>query len=355
MPKLISEKNQLQQLSLNSNGGVVYQPARGFFKVVYQGLILPNLPAPLRYFNYISLIGQPRIPLCYNANGIVTSAVDTATVLVSNSLHSVGHLKTYSIRRQCQLNPSRYQFDKTDLIEWQIPRVQLRRIDYEMSCDLIVQTPSDISNSSALQWGISDYWSILCHCEGEILYKGQKYEVNGLGRFKHARALHLPFLSLCFYTCQIINLNETTQVTLSQIRNQWNIILFSRLDIQELGKQPVTFTEDVNFHIHRVYPKVETPHGREMYLPREFSWQCKKNGKVIFELYGESRGDYKFGLAAGYIGSFRYQLSWNDQCLQGEGGYCEYIDCRPLRWQEKNQNEKMLDKLLLLQPCLYKK
>ena len=65
-----------------------------------------------------------------------------------------------------------------------------------------------------------------------------------------------------------------------------------------------------------------------------------KNGKVIFELYGESRGDYKFGLAAGYIGSFRYQLSWNDQCLQGEGGYCEYIACRPLRWQEKNQNEK---------------
>lgn len=33
MPKLISEKNQLQQLSLNSNGGVVYQPARGFFKL----------------------------------------------------------------------------------------------------------------------------------------------------------------------------------------------------------------------------------------------------------------------------------------------------------------------------------
>ena len=79
-----------------------------------------------------------------------------------------------------------------------------------------------------------------------------------------------------------------------------------------------------------------------------------KNGKVIFELYGESRGDYKFGLAAGYIGSFRYQLSWNEQCLQGEGGYCEYIDCRPLRWQEKNQDEKILDKLMLLQPCLYK-
>ena len=79
--------------------------------------------------------------------------------------------------------------------------------------------------------------------------------------------------------------------------------------------------------------------GEKCIYPESFLGNVK-NGKVIFELYGESRGDYKFGLAAGYIGSFRYQLSWNDQCLQGEGGYCEYIDCRPLRWQEKNQNEK---------------
>jgi hypothetical protein len=35
-------------------------------------------------FNYISLVGQPRIPLCYNAHSITTSAIDTATVLVSN-------------------------------------------------------------------------------------------------------------------------------------------------------------------------------------------------------------------------------------------------------------------------------
>lgn len=150
-------------------------------------------------------------------------------------------------------------------------------------------------------------------------YKGQKYQIEGLGRFKHARALHLPFLSLCFYTCQIINLNETTQLTFLQIRNQWNIILCSRLDIQEFGKPVESFTEDVNLHIHRVYPKVKTPNGKEMYLPREFSWQCEKNGKIIFELYAQSRGDYKFGLAAGYVGSFQYQLSWNEQCLQGEG------------------------------------
>lgn len=355
MPKLISQINQLQQLGLNAKEGVVYQPSRGFFKIVYQGLILPNLPAPLRYFNYISLVGQPRIPICYNAHTITTSAIDTATVLVSNSQHSEGHLKTYSIRRQCEFDSEQYKFDKTDLIEWKIPKIHLHRLDLEMGCDLTIHISENISNNSALQWGVSDYWSTLCLCEGEVFYKGQKYQVEGLGRFKHARALHLPFLSLCFYTCQIINLNETTQLAFSQIRNQWNIILCSRLDIQEFGKPVESFTEDVNLHIHRVYPKVRTPNGKEMYLPREFSWQCKKNGKIIFELYAQSRGDYKFGLAAGYVGSFQYQLSWNEQCLQGEGGYCEYIDCRPLRWQEKNQDEKILDKLMLLQPCLYKK
>ena len=99
------------------------------FKIVYQGLILPNLPTPLRYFNYISLVGQPRIPLCYNTHSITTSAIDTATVLVSNSQHSVGHLKTYSIRRQCQFDSALYQFDKTDLIQWQIPMIRLQRLD----------------------------------------------------------------------------------------------------------------------------------------------------------------------------------------------------------------------------------
>lgn len=151
------------------------------FKIVYQGLILPNLPTPLRYFNYISLVGQPRIPLCYNAHSITTSAIDTATVLVSNSQHSVGHLKTYSIRRQCQFDSALYQFDKTDLIQWQIPVIRLQRLDPEMGCDLTIQIPENISNASALQWGVSDYWSTLCVCEGEIFIKDRNIKLKGWG------------------------------------------------------------------------------------------------------------------------------------------------------------------------------
>lgn len=355
MPMLMNQTSQLQQLNLKQNEGLAYHPPKGLFKIVYQGVILPNLPAPLHYFNYISLIGQPRIPICYNASSIHTTALDTATVLASNSLHSVGHLKTYSIKQQCLFETDQYQFDDVDVIHGQIPTIHLKRDDDELSCDLNIQILDMASNFSALQWGVADYWSSLCQCSGVIQHKEKKYQIDGVGRFKYARAIYLPFLPLCFYTYQVINLSETMQLVVVQLRNQWNSILFSRLEIQNTMGETQSFTENVDFHVHRVYPKVRTPNGREMYLPREFSWQCKKNGKIIFELYGESRGDYKFGLAAGYVGSFRYQLSWNEQCFIGNSAYCEYIDCRPLRWQEKNKNEQALDELLFLQPCLYKK
>ena len=50
-------------------------------------------------------------------------------------------------------------------------------------------------------------------------------------------------------------------------------------------------------------------------------------------------------MAAGYVGSFQYQIKINAREESGEAGYCEYVDCRPLKWQEKNKNEKILNKL----------
>jgi len=35
--------------------------------------------------------------------------------------------------------------------------------------------------------------------------------------------------------------------------------------------------------------------------------------------------------------------------------YIEYIYCRPLRWQEKNEQDKILDQLSLAEPCILKK
>lgn len=352
MPILMSN-NQFKQLNLNKSDALTFYPPKGLFKIVYQALILPNLPEPFHYFNFISLIGQPRIPICYNASAITTTAIDTATVLVSSSVATVGHLKSYSAKEQCQLDMDQYQFLDVDHIQADFPDYYFTRTDEELSCQLKVRLCGNIENHSALQWGVADYWYAACRCEGEIIYKKQKYQIEAKGVLKHARAIYFPFIAFHFFTYQIIQVSPDLQIILSELRTQWNNIVFSRIEIQA-EETTILYEQEVILDITRVYPKVKTPNGREMYLPRELVWQYQQNGEIIFQLHARSRGDYKFGLAAGYVGSFHYQLQWKEKHYQGSG-YCEYIDCRPLHWQEKSKTEQIIDQIAHFQPYLCKK
>lgn len=350
----LMSNNQLKQLNLNKSDALTFYPPKGLFKIVYQALILPNLPEPFHYLNFISLIGQPRIPICYNASAITTTAIDTATVLVTSGLSTVGHLKSYSAKEQCQLEQDRYQFLDVDQIQVDFPNYYFKRIDEELSCQLTVNIRADIENHSALHWGVGDYWYARCQCEGEITYKKQKYQIEAQGILKHARAIYLPFIAFHFFTYQVIQVNANLQIILSELRNQWNNIVFSRIEIQSNEQRSILYDHQVVLDITRVYPKVQTPNGREMYLAREFMWQYQEKNQIIFQLKAQSRGDYKFGLGAGYVGSFNYELIWNNENHKGSG-YCEYIDCRPLHWQEKNKSEQIIDQISHFQPYLCKK
>ncbi|RUP38759.1 MAG: hypothetical protein EKK63_11485 [Acinetobacter sp.] len=350
----LMSNNQLKQLNLNKSDALTFYPPKGLFKIVYQALILPNLPEPFHYLNFISLIGQPRIPICYNASAITTTAIDTATVLVTSGLSTVGHLKSYSAKEQCQLEQDRYQFLDVDQIQVDFPNYYFKRIDEELSCQLTVNIRAEIENHSALHWGVGDYWYARCQCEGEITYKKQKYQIEAQGILKHARAIYFPFIAFHFFTYQVIQVNANLQIILSELRNQWNNIIFSRIEIQSNEQKSILYDHQVVLDITRVYPKVQTPNGREMYLAREFIWQYQEKNQIIFQLKAQSRGDYKFGLGAGYVGSFNYELIWNNENHKGSG-YCEYIDCRPLHWQEKNKSEQIMDQIPHFQPYLCKK
>ena len=48
-------------------------------------------------------------------------------------------------------------------------------------------------------------------------------------------------------------------------------------------------------------------------------------------------------------------MAINGDQQQGEGGYCEYIDCRALKWQEHDQPEQMPDTVLNPEPFIIKK
>ncbi|WP_130804258.1 DUF6670 family protein [Acinetobacter ihumii] len=349
------EQSTRLNLKLDSTSLLAYHPPQGRFKLVYHGLMLPNLPAPLHFLNFMALMGQPKIPLFYNPSIIKDKASNTASVMIAMSPHQVGHLKSYHLNQQCQIAPYHYLFDQIDSLKGFFPEFEIQRQDSELEVQLKISTTNHATHFTALKWNLFEHWSLLCQCEGIIKYQNQQYEISGMGSFDYARAANIPYLPLAFYTHQLINLDETTQVILSQVRNQWNQIIYSRFYLRDMHGEQLFADKKVYFHVHRVFPKITTPSRRQMYLPREFSWSVKENGKVIFEIKAQSRGDFKFGLGAGYSGSFRYRARFYDQAFEGESGYCEYIDIRPLNWQEKNHTHTLTDEWLQTQPCLLKK
>ncbi|WP_288378249.1 DUF6670 family protein [uncultured Acinetobacter sp.] len=356
MQMLMTPFNPSMQLSPHSRQRTLaYHPPKGRFKLIYQGLILPGLPAPLHYINFMSLIGQAKIPILYNKNILKHKALDTASVFVSSSPHLAGQLKSYSISEQCHFRSDAFNFDQQDVIQGYFPDFHFKRTDSALSVDLKVHTVNVLSHYTPLKWGVFEHWSLLCWCQGRVMFENHCYEVQGMGSFEYARSAHLPYMPVCFFTHHVLNLTDQLQVLLTQVRNQWNQIIYSRADLRNLDGRVESYKDNVFFQIQRLYPKVTTPNFKEMYLPREFLWQVYVKDCLLLEVKGKSRGDFKFGLAAGYAGSFQFNAIYNNQHYKGEAGYIEYIDMRPLHWQEKDQSALLELKNTEIQPCILKK
>ncbi|MFH7767621.1 DUF6670 family protein [Acinetobacter sp. BSP-28] len=351
---LFDRSKQLNQAPLQSR--LAYHAQKGRYKIIHQGLMIPNLPAPLHYLNFISLIGQPNAAMLRNESAIQTTALDTATTIASISPHMVGQLNSYSVSKDCRFSKGHFQFSDRETIHGSFPHFHIQRKDKELSFDLSIRTSNIISYFTQLRMGLADHWSLLCQCEGQLTYKEQKFEIQQMGCFEYARSINFPYLPLAFFTYQVINLENQRQLLLAQIRDSFNGILQSRIYLRD-GKTGMSqmFDHNVRFKVHRVYPKVKTPNGQSMYLPREFEWGCEGKDGTCISIQAQSRGDFKFGLAAGYVGSFKYQVRINHHEETGESGYCEYIDCRSLSWQEKNKQEKMRDELVNPVPFACKK
>ena len=82
---LFDQSKQLNQAP--SQAQLAYHAQKGRYKIIHQGLMIPNLPAPLHYLNFLSVIGQPNAPMLRNESAIHSTALDTATIIASVSPH----------------------------------------------------------------------------------------------------------------------------------------------------------------------------------------------------------------------------------------------------------------------------
>jgi hypothetical protein len=71
-----------------------------------------------------------------------------------------------------------------------------------------------------------------------------------------------------------------------------------------------------------------TPDGRSMRLPAEFSWAAANDdGTDLVRIEGRANGDWAYGVAAGFAGSYAYTGTFRGGPIHGTG-YLEYIDGR---------------------------
>lgn len=334
---------------------LAYHPPNAWYKIVHQTIVITNLPAPLHYLNFKVMMGQANLPIFRNHIAIETSALDTVTLVCSISPHMMTQFSRYSIANDCNLKEDDYQFGETQRLTGKLPDFHLIRNDPELSIDLNIKTHPVLSRFLKFKIGLYEHWSLLCHCTGQLTYQGKIFDIDQQGSFEYIRAINVPYLPLCFYTYQIIDLKDQRQLQLIHLRNQFNQILQSKIYIKDLvsGKTEC-FERNVHFVVHRVYPKITTPNHQSMYLAREFEWQWRNDTQHI-RIYAQSRGDFKFGVGVGYTGSFNYQLEINEYQEEGHAGYCEYIDCRPLKWQEQDDPQKLLEKRGYPLPVILKK
>ena len=312
---------------------------QGRYKIIHLAIKIPNLPAPLHYLNFYSMIGQPRAAIFQHPHLHIRQPLDVATVLVSSSVHSVGHFHAYDIAAECHLNAQNFAFAQREKVLGNTQNFELLREDDELCIRLQIQGLDLISYFYQLRWSLGQYWSIPCQCHGEVKYQGKTYPIQQLGVLEYARNINFAYLPLAFYTYQLIPLSETQQLIVLQLRDPLNSVIYSRLYLKNVvNKQLEIYDQGLYFKVTKLYPVVKTPNDQMMYLPRVFDWHLK-NENLDVVIQGQSRGDFKFGLGAGFVGSFSYSAYINGQVYTGEHAYIEYIDCRNLKYQE-SEHEK---------------
>lgn len=183
---------------------------------------------------------------------------------------------------------------------------------------------------------VYDHLSLLAKFKGFLNYQDKYIESEGLCTYEYARAVGphsftnqlIPEnhkLPLDFFTYQIINLNENTQLLLTKADIAGQTVTYT-LHIRHLD-QPAEIYTDVSFDIisYQIDDFI-SPTGKKMRLPKYFSWIARNDAKqIILNIQAEIDCPFRYGHGQGYASGYRFTGHYFGKEVQGRG-YIEYID-----------------------------
>lgn len=332
---LASKAVQLLDRSASVNGQhfdrrTTICPPQGRYSTVHYGLMLPNLPAPHRFLNIIVVAGQPKVELFNNPQLIRTTPRDTANVLVGTSTGTPDYFQGYSLKQDCELkrDGSYLRFGQDLILEGSYPHFSARRENHDFNFNVKLNATDKIAHFGKLIGSTYEHWSLLCEYEGHIEHLGLRTPIAGLCTWEYARAINinLPFR---FFTYQILNIDETTQVLMVEVRGPLDVVVQQRIYVRSLEDHGGIYTRGFDFTVHEYEAqRVTSPAGRSLRLPKTFSWKVDDHqGHELITIEGVANGDFQYGMAGGYAGSYSYRGRFKQRDVEGTG-YIEFIDPR---------------------------
>ncbi|MCU4415274.1 hypothetical protein KTH71_14755 [Acinetobacter sp. WU_MDCI_Axc73] len=328
MVDLIDHSRLNHSIPFNPNTEI--HTPQGKYTCVHYGMMFPNLSAPFNFLNLLVVVGQPKIKLFKNEHLIKTSAIDTANVLVGTAIGTPDHFNGYSVKNDCELmsNGSSLRFADDLLIEGKYPHFHATREGHDFNFDLKIEATDKVANFVELVGGLYQHWSLLCKYEGFLDYKGKKTEVQGLCTYEYARGADIN-LPMRFFTYQIINIDEKTQVLLVEVIGPMNSVIQQRVYVRSLDDHGDIYEDGFNLSVQEFEQnRLTTPNGLSMRLPRQFSWTVlDKLGSPLITIKGKSNQDFQYGMAGGYAGSYQYEGTFKGKSIEGTG-YIEWLDIR---------------------------
>jgi hypothetical protein len=167
---------------------------------------------------------------------------------------------------------------------------------------------------------------VLCRYEGTVEHTGTTYDLRGLCTLEYARGRRtgLPFRRFVYH---VINVDATTQVLFVDIRGPLRIPLYGAVYVRSLADHcSRTYRRDFTFTPTQVEPPRTQSEGFVMRLPTESTTRvCVDDGTEVFRIDAVSHQDWAYGLAAGYVNSYRFDGSLRGNPIHGTG-YGEHIE-----------------------------
>lgn len=310
------------------------------FGSTHYGIMVPDLPEPLRYLAWASVIGYIGFPvtdseyqMSLDGKGDTASLVHGTALSISDTAYH-----TYSVKRDLlfRREPFAVHFKNDTSLIQQGESYLLETNTNEIKVDLRLEP------TSAITWfsysGLYKHFSILMRYKGSITQQGIKRNVEGMCTLESWKAVSTSLLKnrwlvnniklpVKIFSYQVINIDDNQQLLLVFVCFQDQPIITS-VYYRHTDGTSIQYNGETHFEVIELEHESErTPDGFLMDVPKSFVWIAYHNNKKILDIKANVDTKYCYGLGTGFVSAYQWEGEFEGQKINGRG-YLEYVDRR---------------------------